>query len=124
MRKLPDTVYFPDVSSWIPDTRLELYQLLMVEQNLKCTVCGEYLAPDELMDVHEAIVTRGDVQGWPKRWRSIIFCLGNCVVVHRHCHGHSDREKTWVYKCSIYGKEEMQRWYDNLPFKVHPRRFR
>lgn len=120
-RGLPDSVYMPPVNNWAPADRYELLTALAMLQRGVCTVCNERLTG--IIDVHECIVTKGDVQSWPNGWKFLINNLYNCVVVHRACHHHGDRQRWWNYKCKQFGKEEMERWYYNLPFKGKQRRF-
>lgn len=123
MRLLPDTVYIPRIPSWSPDVRVELYNILCVLQKNICPVCNQLLEHYQIQDVHECVVTRGDVQGWPDEWNYLIFNLYNCAVVHRDCHKHGHKEFWWKYMCELWGKEDMKKWYYNLPFRVLPRRF-
>jgi len=82
-----------------------------------CTVCGELLDSGGVVDLHEALVTKGQVQGWPKSWRIIIINRYNCTLVHRSCHEHGDRVSVWKHKCDLFGEEELIRWYTSLPFR-------
>ena len=124
MRILPDTVYIPDIPDWAPDVRVELFNELIALQKGICPVCKKNLERYQLQDVYECIVTRGDAQGWPKTWHHLIFNLYNCVVVHQEgCHKHGHREFWWKYMCDLWGKEEMEKWYYNLPFRHNIRRF-
>lgn len=124
LRLFPDTVYVPtgfprpcgDVNK--EELREKLFEL----QKGLCIDCGKLL-DKEVVDIHEALVTKGNVQGWPKPWRIIIVNVYNCVLVHRSCHGHSDSELVWKHKCDLFGENEVRKWYDSLPFKKHPRRF-
>jgi len=120
-RELPGSVYIPDLDDWAPDDRDVLAALLAHMQSYRCPVCGEPLY--DLTDIHEAIVTKGDVQSWPDSWKFLIFNLFNCIVVHRRCHKHGNRQHWWDYKCVIFGREEMSRWYYSLPFKTEIRKF-
>ena len=122
-RELPDTVYIPDTENWSPKTRDELFRILWKLQAGRCPVCLQMLDYSRLMDVHECIVTKGDVQSWPDSWKFLINNVYNCIVPHRECHRHGDRERWWGYKCIMFGKEEMEKWYYNLPFRGKIRRF-
>ena len=120
-RELPPTVFVPDIDGWAPDTREELLDILTILQDWKCPVCGDGLGG--IVDVHEGIVTRGDVQSWPESWKFLVFNIYNCSAVHRACHRHGERDFYWIIKCKMFGKEMMHKWYDNLPFKIEQRRF-
>ena len=49
-----------------------------------CPICRH---PAQTPDMHEAILTRGDVQGLPIAQRAKIFVRANCVLVHPgKCH--------------------------------------
>lgn len=120
MRFNEDFVYFPKGFPRPGDDPLQVksdvFWKLRVYQDAKCTVCQEYLTNP--VDIHEALVTKGDIQGWPARWRIIIINPYNCVLVHRHCHAHGDRESTWKLKCEQFGEDEIIKWYESLPFRV------
>ena len=121
-RELPDTVYIPSRDDWSFVDRDDLMDKLAWWQDQKCVVCGERLSG--IVDVHECIVTKGDVQSWPDSWKHpLIFNIYNCSSIHRACHEHGDRQVWWNYKCEQFGKEEMEKWYYNLPFRGKIRRF-
>lgn len=123
MRILPDTVYIPkgfpkpgDSVDYEDSVRF----LIKLQKGL-CPVCEGPLR--SICDKHEGIVTKGDVQGWPKPWRVIIINPYNCVFVDRSCHKHGMKDFFWEYKCKLFGEEEIRRWYYSLPFRVFPRNF-
>jgi len=121
-RELPIGVYVPEVDGWAPDTRDELREILTILQDWKCPVCQDGLGG--ILDVHEGIVTKGDVQGWPDSWKFLINNIYNCSYIHRHCHRHGEKEFYWHIKCQMFGEDSIKRWYYNLPFKNGvPRRF-
>lgn len=123
-RELPGSVYIPDIDQWAPEDRDDLFNILAYYQDYECLVCKEALyGALNIVNVHECIVTKGDVQSWPDSWKFLINNLYNCVVVHQECHQHGNRQKWWEYKCAIFGEEEMSKWYYSLPFKTTPRRF-
>ena len=74
-------------------------------------------------DIHEGIVTRGDVQGWngkKKKLRIVIQCPINCVALCRGHHKYAPERKeilTWMTK--EYGPWVID-WFEALPFKVLP----
>lgn len=122
-RLFPDTVYipygFPKPGANLKEVRANLYWDLMYEQKSICPVCKKALSCD-IIDTHESLVTRGDVQGWPLPWRVIIHNIYNCVNVHRPCHDKVDPQAVWDYKCRLYGKKELLKWWRSLPFKSSP----
>ena len=120
-RGLPSSVYIPDLDDWAPEDRDDLGIALFYLQDGKCPVCGEALVG--LLNIHECIVTKGDVQSWPESWKILINNLFNCVYIHQHCHQHGNRQEWWDYKCELFGKQEMEKWYYRLPFKSQKRRF-
>lgn len=115
-----DFVYFPEGfprpgadRKWVEEKLgWDLYSL----QRGKCTSCNEPLEVGPI-DIHEALVTKGQVRGWPGPWKIIIINRYNCVLVHRACHEHGDRESVWVHKCELFGEDEIIKWYDSLPFR-------
>lgn len=94
------------------------------ERGFKCESCETR----QLLSIHEGIVTRGDVQGWPKPRRLLIFHEYNCFVLCMDCHKNwgevFPREKAWELSCERYGEQAVREWYENLPWKIGvPRRF-
>ena len=124
-KQFPKTVYipegFPEPGEVYSAVKPVLAQSLAIVQKQKCPVCD--LALNTIIDPHEGIVTKGDVQGWPKPWRIIIINIYNTVLVHRDCHRHGLREFFWEYKCELFGEDEIRKWYYSLPFKTFPREF-
>lgn len=78
------------------------------------------------VDVHEGIVTKGDIRGWKLAQRTLIFTEYNCVLLdHQHHLSHPpSRQAMWDLQVSRYGEEVMKEWYFGLPFRNGvPRRF-
>ena len=97
-RELPDTVYIPSRDGWSFADQDDLRDKLAWWQDQKCVVCEQRLSG--IVDVHECIVTKGDVQSWPDKWKELlIFNIYNCTAIHRACHEHGDRQFWWNYKC-------------------------
>ena len=48
-----------------------------------CPICGFAL---RFPDMHEVILTRGDVQKMPDEVKEKIYVRENCVLVHTRCH--------------------------------------
>lgn len=88
-----------------------------------CLVCRE---PFNVWDMHEGIVTRGDVRGWPMIRQLLIMCALNCIPLHHTCHiDHPpQRGLVWEVQCEFYGEQPVREWYEELPWKAGPpRRF-
>ncbi len=49
-----------------------------------CPLCGKPILSYEAVDLHEALITRGDVARQVNQ--SLIYHRCNCVVVHHICH--------------------------------------
>lgn len=114
-----------DICNWRNDLT---YHLTWEVREPKCESCGKDYQSGTFFDLHEGIVTRGDVQGWSKRRRGLIFCEVNCFLLCRACHTNwgevFPREKAWELSCERYGEEVMREWYEGLPWKIRvPRRF-
>lgn len=77
--------------------------------------------------LHEGMISRGEVQGWPKPRRVLIMTPINCVLISADENlGLSGkyppaREEVYTEKCAFYGKELVDRWLWSLPFKVPPK---
>lgn len=109
------------VSNW----RFFLFYQINQNRGWGCECCNVWGHLDTY-DLHEGIVSRGDVQGWPFEKRGLIFHEYNCFVVCRECHTEHklSREDAWKLSCERYGEEAVREWYEGLPWKVGvPRRF-
>lgn len=120
IRSFPNDVVIPDGFPHPRDNELTVKAVVWVKllrlQEYHCPVCTHPLV--EPIDMHEALVSKGDVQGWPKSWKVIIFNIFNCVLIHRHCHEEwPSREEMWKYKCTLFKEDEIKKWYYSLPFK-------
>ena len=96
---------------------------LLAERGWRCQVCG---ARAGITDLHEGIVSRGDVQGWDLSARLLIYHKYNCFILCRYCHREHklSREDAWRLACSRYGELAVREWYESLPWKAGPpRRF-
>ena len=88
-----------------------------------CLACEK---PFMAFDMHEGIVSRNDVRGWPQRSRVLIFTEVNCIPLHHACNIDSPprRELAWQMQADFYGGEILRAWYEGLPWKAGvPRRF-
>lgn len=101
-----------------------IIQVIEREQG-KCWVKD---CPNRARDVHEAIVTRGDVQGWKLAKRSEIFHPYNCIALCAQHHNTDLEPKSdVVYRWMVdrYG-DGVRVWFENLAkeFKVVPGRLK
>jgi hypothetical protein len=75
-------------------------------------------------DMHEGLIKKGDVQGWPELDRYLINHQLNCVVICHRCHmehGQTSEMTEWFIEHKInhgYTIEQITAWIDSLPFKV------
>ncbi len=98
-----------------------------------CVCCGSWhrrlvdsYCSMDIFDLHEGIVSRGDVQGWSFEKRGLIFHEYNSFWLCRDCHqDHKlSREAAWELSCEWYGEELVKEWYESLPWRAGvPRRF-
>ena len=100
---------------------------IIVERDGLCWVAD---CPNRIKDVHEAIVTRGDVQGWkPSKRREIIFhpynCIGLCDL-HHNTENEPKAIDVFNWMCGYYGREVVTVWFRELArqFKVVPGRLK
>lgn len=94
--------------------RAQLWHELTTIRGYKCEKCG---GSNLIFDLHEGIVSRGDVAGWPKEKRILIFHEYNCFIVCRDCHIF-DRQWFWDKSCERHGEKEVRKWYEGLPWKL------
>lgn len=78
-------------------------------------------------DVHEVLITRGDVQGAPEYHRDKIFTRYNCVAVHPadspgKCHEiaqtRAGHDKCVVELILWEGFTQISQWVSDLPFSL------
>jgi hypothetical protein len=73
-------------------------------QHVICPICNRAIREYDFDggDLHEALITRGDVSG--HKYQHLIYSAFNCVVVHHSCHmqiaGHGGDEV--FEKCARY----------------------
>lgn len=60
--------------------RYVLKLALWDDRDKACRSCGDEFRAAPHM--HEGIISRAEVSGWPKRWRILIHCELNCVLLH------------------------------------------
>jgi hypothetical protein len=105
----------------VREWRARLGAHLLRTRPWRCDCCGEVFF--NRVDVHEGIVTKGDVRGWRLPQRAWIFSEYNCILLLRAHHHPLKRQFVWDLQCKRYGEAAMREWYESLPFKVLPRRF-
>lgn len=103
-------------------SRIELKMNLQGERRLagrpgRCAVCGEALT--DSMEMHEVLLTKGDVQGAPAPVKSLINSRFNCVLVHPLCHPKAQHEHQAFMRCIqqliLYnGYEQVAAWLSNM----------
>jgi len=77
--------------------------------------------------MHEGILSRRDVQGWPMEWRVLIMTPFNCILISREANLGLDgkspppRARVLAEHVHMYGPGVV-RWLRSLPFKSHPLR--
>ncbi len=82
----------------------------------RCDKCGEPLGSP--WDVHEALVSRGQVQGWKLPQRAWIFTELNSLLLHQECHiNPPSRRDSYTLLHGLYG-DQIREWMEELPFKV------
>lgn len=98
--------------------RGSLRRYLWVTRPRICEGCQRKLIRE--FDVHEGIVTRGDVRGWSFEDRGLIFSEYNTTLLHHLCHlmNPPTRQYVWDIQVARYGEEKMRGWYEGLPFKI------
>ncbi len=111
----------PTLDVVLSDWRRDLKSHLL-GRDLICPVCGDPIYSHGGFDLHESLITREYVSKWPERWKKLIHCELNCILVHRwECHDfRPSPEETWKRHCSIYTVSVMTEWALSLPFKSNP----
>lgn len=118
---IPDWMeeFFP-VKGSVPQWRKNVLIPLVLERDGVCWVEDCFLYPS---DVHEGIVTRGDVQGWKgpkKKLRIVIHNPINCIALCKEHHKYApSRKDVLIWSVKEYGLWVLD-WFEELPFKVHP----
>lgn len=113
---------FPDPGTPFSAHREKVKRYLLAIET-HCMGCGKRLPP--IPHMHEGIISRRDVMGWPKRWRVLCITVYSCTLLHPDCNwglsGKSppSREKVLRLKVHEYGVGVVV-WLRSLPFKAHP----
>lgn len=88
----------------------------MERENYTCWNCYK-----TAVDVHEGVVSRGMVQGWPIKQRLLVHSPLNTIALCKDCHKYTpDRKVVFDWMIQEYGKELVLWYFENLPFKVNP----
>ena len=71
--------------------------------------CGKPITSYDAIDLHEGIITRADVAGWPKPQRSLIFHEYNTFLLRHDHHVESppDREFCYALAAARYGRQKI-----------------
>ena len=96
----------------------------LFERDIFCRGCGDLIQIANC-HMHEGMISRGDVQGWPRERRHLIFSVYNCTLLCSACNtgmeGKSapDRRLIFDEQFAIYGAPMID-WLIALPFKHRP----
>jgi len=118
---IPDWMqeYFPESGS-VPQWRTNVLIPFILERDGVCWVEDCWVSAS---DVHEGVVTRGDVQGWSgkkKNLRIIIHNPINTIALCKEHHKYAPSRLevlTWMVK--EYGLWVLD-WFEELPFTYSP----
>jgi len=128
--KRVDPTPFKKEGLMMPDMKVDFHEWRMglkrhlMRRDKVCRSCGGPFGNG--IHMHEGIFSRVQVVGWPRKWRVLIHCELNCVLLHPNCnlgrHGMSPppREQVWNEHCEMYGSDVMMSWVSSLPFKYFP----
>ena len=125
---VPDALaqFFPKIGADMAEHRRTLKMDCLVHRDRCCRGCHEPFL-GRVAHMHEALITRKDVQGWKLRLRIIIHNPFNCILVCPSCHFCLDgktlpsREQFLLEQIHLYGLDVLK-WLASLPFKpgAHP----
>lgn len=99
-------------------------KVALLERDRVCLGCNESLI-GVIPHMHEGIISRAEVQGWPLAQRVLIYTEYNCVLLCPDCNlGLSGRhpptrERVIEVQHHRYGLA-LALWLTSLPFKVLP----
>jgi len=125
---VPDALapFFPEVGADMAEHRCMLKMDYLVHRDRCCRACGEPFL-GRVAHMHEGILSRRDVQGWPKEWRVLIMTPFNCILINREANLGLDgkspppRARVLAEHVHMYGPGVVH-WLRSLPFKSHPLR--
>ena len=116
---------FPEVGDHFGRHRARVKMWLLANTPWECPGCGDRMG---IAHMHEGIISRKQVTGWPEERRVLIHVPYNCVLLCPDCNlglsGKSppSREEVLEIKVERFGEQEVARWLRSLPYKVHPLR--
>jgi len=116
--------FFPSVGTHMGAHRATLKLYLHALNKICLLGCGTKWG-NVVPHMHEGVVSRRDVMGWPEPWRVLIHTPYNCTLLCPDCNlglnGKSppSREKVFAWMLRLHG-EDFLRWLESLPFKSHP----
>jgi hypothetical protein len=123
----PELAYlFPREDDDFSGHRLAV-KVYLLSRDKMCLGCGEPLLYSSHM--HEGLISRAEVRGWPEARRVLVMTPFNCVLVCPACNLGLDgkippsREQAFEYLSGLYGRERVLAWLRSLPFKVPPKWF-
>jgi len=102
--------------------RNSLKREIFEQQDWRCWVDG---CPRPAVHLHEALVTRGDVQGWAPELRQAIFHEYNCIGLCQFHHNTKYEPKAaevFERKCEEHGRQQVVGWLESLEFVKRPGR--
>jgi len=125
---VPDALapFFPEVGADMAAHRRTLKMDYLVYRDRCCRGCREPFL-GRVAHMHEGILSKRDVQGWPREWRVLINVPYCCILLCRDCNlGLADkhpppRARVLTEHVHMYGPGVV-RWLRSLPFKSHPLR--
>lgn len=96
-----------------------LIPFVMEREGFMCWVDACYI---NASDVHEGVVTRGMVQGWPIKQRLLAHNPLNCVALCKLHHKIApSKQEVLDWMIQEYGKDLILWYFRGLPFKQFPR---
>lgn len=112
-----DWVNNDNIFSW----RQFLKQVLLWERKYCSDYSGKRFRPLDVIEMHEGLVTRANV---PKSisWQYLIYHPYNCFLLTHEEHEKQGHKREWALQRSyeLYGRENVIKWFESLPFRVRP----
>lgn len=90
-------------------------QRLFEERGWECEFCG-----GRACDLHEGIVSRGDMMGLSGKQKVIAYATTNLFILCEICNREHPPSKDWAWQrsCKRYGEPAMREWYGSLNLKA------
>jgi ribosomal protein L37AE/L43A len=96
--------------------RMEMKRKLLARRGWRCERCGQQ---GGVLDLDEALVTRGDMRGLSLEQRRLSFGEVNLAIVCADCNRtRHDREGAWARACGRYGEDVVRAWYASLRLRA------